>query len=61
MQHLPDSPNHSAFPSTELKPGQVYRQTTIWRFGVTAGTLSRAQRDDDLWQRPVSAAGGPGC
>ena len=34
-QHLPDSPNHPDFPSTLLSPGQVFRSTTIWRFGVT--------------------------
>ena len=33
-QHLPDSPNHPAFPSTSLRPGEVFRSTTIWRFGV---------------------------
>jgi len=31
-QHFPDSPNQPAFPSTVLKPGQVYRQTTVYRF-----------------------------
>jgi aldose 1-epimerase len=33
-QHLPDSPNHAEFPSTVLRPGEVFRSTTIWRFGV---------------------------
>ncbi|MBN2161608.1 MAG: galactose mutarotase [Pontiellaceae bacterium] len=33
-QHYPDSPNHPEFPSTELKPGDTYTQTTIYRFGV---------------------------
>lgn len=33
-QHFPDSPNHPAFPTTELKPGQVFASTTIFRFGV---------------------------
>lgn len=33
-QHYPDSPNHPTFPSTLLKPGQVFRSTTIHRFGV---------------------------
>lgn len=33
-QHLPDSPNHSAFPSTELKPGETYRQTTTHKFSI---------------------------
>ncbi|MGA2096096.1 MAG: aldose epimerase family protein [Candidatus Acidiferrum sp.] len=31
-QHFPDSPNHANFPSTELKPGQTYRTTTVLRF-----------------------------
>jgi aldose 1-epimerase len=35
-QHFPDSPNHPAFPSTELKPGQRYQSTTVYRFGTTA-------------------------
>ncbi|HTJ29824.1 MAG TPA: aldose epimerase family protein [Acidobacteriaceae bacterium] len=29
-QHYPDSPNHPAFPSTELKPGQTYSSETTW-------------------------------
>jgi len=33
-QHLPDSPNHPAFPTTVLRPGEVFRSTTIFRFGV---------------------------
>jgi aldose 1-epimerase len=36
-QHYPDSPNKPAFPSTELKPGQKYQSTTVYRF-LTAGT-----------------------
>ena len=31
-QYWPDSPNHPAFPSTLLEPGQVYRKTTIYGF-----------------------------
>lgn len=31
-QHYPDSPNQPAFPSTVLRPGQTYRQTTVYRF-----------------------------
>jgi aldose 1-epimerase len=34
-QHYPDSPNHPAFPSTVLRPGQVYRHTTV--FELTDG------------------------
>jgi aldose 1-epimerase len=31
-QHYPDSPNQPGFPSTVLKPGDVYKSTTIYRF-----------------------------
>ncbi len=31
-QHFPDSPNKPSFPTTELKPGQTYKQTTVYRF-----------------------------
>jgi aldose 1-epimerase len=31
-QHFPDSPNHPAFPSTILKPGQQFHSTTVYRF-----------------------------
>jgi len=33
-QHFPDSPNRPYFPSTQLRPGQTYNQTTIYKFGV---------------------------
>ncbi len=33
-QHFPDSPNHPNFPSVVLKPGQVYRNTIIFKFSV---------------------------
>jgi aldose 1-epimerase len=33
-QHFPDSPNHPNFPSTVLRPGQVYRTTTVYQFGT---------------------------
>ena len=33
-QHFPDSPNHANFPSTVLRPGQVYRSTTVFRFSI---------------------------
>jgi aldose 1-epimerase len=33
-QHFPDSPNHPSFPSTELKPGQQYRSTTVYKFST---------------------------
>lgn len=31
-QHYPDSPNHPNFPSTVLKPGEVYKQKTVYKF-----------------------------
>ena len=33
-QHFPDSPNRAHFPSTQLKPGEVYVQKTIYKFGT---------------------------
>jgi len=33
-QHFPDAPNHSSFPSTVLRPGEEYKQTTVFRFSV---------------------------
>jgi aldose 1-epimerase len=31
-QHYPDSPNKPNFPTTELKPGETYNHTTVYRF-----------------------------
>jgi aldose 1-epimerase len=31
-QHFPDSPNEPAFPTTRLKKGKTYSQTTIYKF-----------------------------
>lgn len=33
-QHYPDSVNHPNFPSTILRPGKVYRQTTVYEFST---------------------------
>ncbi|MER7488133.1 aldose epimerase family protein [Streptomyces sp. NPDC126497] len=33
-QHFPDSPNRPEFPSTVLRPGEVFRSTTVYGFGV---------------------------
>jgi aldose 1-epimerase len=33
-QHFPDSVNHPSFPSTILRPGQTYTQTTIYKFSA---------------------------
>ncbi|MFI2035993.1 aldose epimerase family protein [Streptomyces bottropensis] len=35
-QHFPDAPNRPRFPSTELRPGAVYRSETVYGFGVRA-------------------------
>jgi aldose 1-epimerase len=34
-QHFPDSPNQPNFPSTVLKPGDQYRQTSVFKFYVS--------------------------
>ena len=31
-QHLPDSPNRDAYPSVVLRPGEMWRSATIWKF-----------------------------
>jgi len=33
-QHFPDSPNQPDFPSTILRPGEVYTSTTVYLFGA---------------------------
>jgi aldose 1-epimerase len=33
-QHYPDSPNKPQFPTTELKPGQTYKNVIIYKFSV---------------------------
>jgi aldose 1-epimerase len=33
-QHWPDSPNHPAFPGTELAAGEAYAQTCIYKLGL---------------------------
>jgi aldose 1-epimerase len=33
-QHYPDSPNHPNFPSTVLKPGEVYQTSTVYQFSI---------------------------
>ena len=39
-QHPQDSPNHPAFPSTELRPGQPFSATTIFRFGAEKAVIT---------------------
>ena len=33
-QHYPNSPNQPEFPTTLLRPGETYKTTTVFRFGV---------------------------
>jgi aldose 1-epimerase len=33
-QHYPDSPNQPQFPSTVLRPSQVFTSTTVYAFGT---------------------------
>lgn len=33
-QHFPDSPNRKNFPSTVLKPGETYKQNTVYKFSL---------------------------
>ena len=33
-EHYPDSPNHPQFPSTELKPGETYNTSTMYKFSA---------------------------
>jgi aldose 1-epimerase len=33
-QHYPDSPNQASFPNTILKPGEIFKSTTIYKFSV---------------------------
>jgi aldose 1-epimerase len=35
-QHFPDSPNKPQFPSVVLKPGQIYRNTIIYKFSTSS-------------------------
>jgi aldose 1-epimerase len=33
-QHFPDAPNQPAFATTTLRPGEVFRSTTVHQFSV---------------------------
>ncbi len=32
-QHYPDTPNQPGFPTTLLRPGELYKSTTVFTFG----------------------------
>ena len=33
-QHFPDSPNHPSFPNTILRPGETFREKTVFKFST---------------------------
>ncbi len=37
-QRHPDSPHHADWPTTILRPGEVYRSRSVYRFGASAGS-----------------------
>jgi aldose 1-epimerase len=39
-QHFPDSPNQPGFPPVVLRPGQTYRQTTVYRVTAAPRTVA---------------------
>ena len=41
MQHFPDSPRNDDFPSTTLRQGETYRQTTVYKFGTSQSYSKR--------------------
>lgn len=40
-QHFPDSPNHPSFPSTILRPGQLYSEKTLLSFRIRSAASDR--------------------
>jgi aldose 1-epimerase len=46
-QHFPDSPNHPAFPSTILRPGERYQSKTVFAFGVRATSQGSGAQGSD--------------
>jgi aldose 1-epimerase len=44
-QHLPDSPNQPAFPSTVLRPGETYATTTVYAFSSSTGSAGSGAAD----------------
>lgn len=49
-QHFPDSPNRPGFPSTTLRPGDRYSQTTVYRFSAI-----RSGQNESPWSNVVPA------
>jgi aldose 1-epimerase len=39
-QHFPDTPNNPHFPSTILRPGEIFQSQTIFKFSIGKRSLS---------------------
>jgi len=44
-QHFPDSPNKRQFPTTTLRPGEVFKSSTTYRFSTRDGDLGHVLQD----------------
>ena len=44
-QHYPDAPNHPSYPSTLLRPGQKYAETTVYKFSLAAAAAAEPKAD----------------
>ncbi|MFF8292434.1 aldose epimerase family protein [Streptomyces sp. NPDC016309] len=56
-QAFPDSPNRPGFPSTVLRPGEVYASETVYAFGVRQAPTSRDVRSRvSVSERPASTS-----
>ena len=55
-QHFPDSPNQPNFPSVVLKPGQVYKNTIIYRFSVASKSRTSGTHTGHSTRRPPPSA-----
>jgi len=48
-QHYPDSPNHPQFPSAELKPGETYQNTILYRSQCNHSCTHLSTSEFSLW------------
>lgn len=50
-QGFPNAPNEPSFPTAVLRPGEVYRHTTVYKFGVRKASegkgVGEEEEDDD--------------
>ncbi len=44
-QHYPDSPNKPQFPTTVLRPGEVFRSSTTYKFSTRSGGLGQVLQE----------------